>query len=1613
METLCGYLYVVKSWLNDNMQKDEENIKVLYKIVDNLINNTDFSYLYDKEQRIFSIGFNVEENKLTKSYYDLLASEARQASLIAIAKKDIPAKHWNSLSRTLTIMGKYKGLISWAGTSFEYLMPNINIPKYEGSLLDESCKFMILSQMEYAKELKIPWGISEAAFNLKDLHSNYQYKAFGIPWLGLKRGLGDELVVAPYGSILAITDYPKEVYQNMKRLEDFDMVGKYGFYESIDFTPERVEKGKNYARVKTYMAHHQALILLSINNLFNKNILQKRFMENPEMKAVSILLQETMPETAIITKENKEKVSKLKYVDYEGYIKDTYKKIDDRLITGNVISNEDYAIAINQNGEGVSIYKNKFINRFKTTSDYKQGIFFYIKNIKTKKIWSSDCKENDKYEISFMPDKVEQEMLNENIKTKIETIVAPDEPVEIRKLTLENMGNEDEVLEITSYFEPVLSSKEQDYAHPAFNNLFLMYDYDYETGSIIVKRKKREINDTEIYLCANLSTNSETIGDLEYEIDKEKFIGRGNFEMPQMVKNSNPFSKKIGLVTEPVVAFRRSINIKPKEKKQLNLIISVGKTKEKVLENCKKYQIVENVEKSFELSKAKNEEQSRYLMINGKQIRQYQKVLSYIIFNNPAKKIDLRKLPKKKYYQNEVWKYGISGDIPIILVKISDISETYILKEILKLYEFIRYKNFEVELVILDEEKHSYENYVSEEIENLIQNNQMAYLKNIKGGIFELSKNEISKDDIELLEFLATIIINGNEVSLENCIKGIEEEYLDNYKSVSNATEITQIETEDTDNLDILQDGQNLKYYNELGAFSADGKEYLIRINKNNKLPTVWSNIMANKKFGTLVTENMGGYTWYKNARLNRVTSWENQPNLDIPTEVIYIKDEENNKQWSIGENPKPDNKNYNIAFGMGYTKYIHKSDEIEQEYKIFVPKEDSIKVGILKLKNMSINRKKLKILYYAKPVLGEDDIKTNGYIYLNYDKNNNIICAENLYNTDFKNDIIYVSNSEKITSFTGSKNFFFGNGDLSNPDALKKPNLNNENSIGEKPCIAYEIEIELESLSEKEIIFTLGAEESVLESKNIAYKYNKIQNCRQELEKIENYWKELVGRLQVETPLESMNIMLNGWTLYQTIESRLIGKTGYYQSGGAYGFRDQLQDTLCLKYFEPDIIKNQILMHSKHQFTDGDVEHWWHEDTKRGIRTRFSDDLLWLVYLTCEYIEFTGDYSILNIETPFLDGEILKENESERYDKYLESKENGSIYEHCIRAINKSLNFGENGLPKIGSGDWNDGFSNVGPKGKGESVWLGFFLYNILNRFKEILQNYKNIKSEIKNDIKQQIEKYEIIMSKLKKALNTNGWDGRWYKRAFMDDGNILGSMQNDECRIDSIAQSWSVISDAGDNDKKYISIDSLENHLVDKENGIIKLLDPPFENGKLEPGYIKAYLPGVRENGGQYTHASIWLIIAEAMLGFGDKALEFYRMINPIEHSRTRDTVQKYKVEPYVIPGDVYGANNLAGRGGWTWYTGSSSWYYKAGIEYILGIKIKHGIMSIMPCIPKDWKEYKIKYKWKNSFYNIIVKNPNGKNTGVSKILLNNNVIENNIKLEDYGSYNIEVIM
>ncbi len=1189
-----GYLYVVKQFLIQNGQEDTR--------IDELIEHTDFTKLYNEKMQLFSVGYNVEENMLTDSYYDLLASEARQTSLVAIAKKDIEQKHWYNLSRTLTVLNKYKGLISWSGTAFEYLMPNINIPKYPGSLLDESCKFLIMSQKEYNKKLKIPWGISESAFNLKDLNNNYQYKAFGIPWLGLKRGLADEIVVAPYASMMAIIDEPIEVLKNLKQLEKLGMYNKYGFYESIDYTPTRLRKNETKAIVKTYMAHHQGLILLSINNLMNNNIVQKRFVQNPEIEAVDILLQERMPENIIITKEEKEKVEKIKYIDYENATQREITKINTKLNNVNVIGNDKYTIIMDQKGNGYSKYNNILINRYKYTDDEEQGIFFFFKNIKTKRIWTSNymnyLSKADKYVMCFTPDMNKITRQDGNIETITKISVAPTEPVEIRRIELVNHGIEDETIEITSFLEPLISEKEQDYAHRAFNKLFLEYEIIEDT--ILIRRKSRDKSKSDMFLAVNLYAENEIIGETEFEVDKEKFYGREAIGLPKTVESSIPLGRNIGLTTEPIVAIKNTVKIKANEKVAFNLIMCVSESKEKVIELINKFTNSETIKRNIELAKVKVEAESRYLNIKGKEIDLCQKILGYLIFPNPLKRIINKNKKVISAYVSELWKYGISGDLPILLVKVKDISDIEILKQVINVYEYLRVKNINIDLVIVDEEQHSYENYTREGIINIILNKNMGYLQNIRSGIFVL--NNLSKEEIQVLEFRANLVLDVSLGKIERQLTDLEEEYIETIKQIGDE-KIPQIAEEPEQIRKKLEDEQ-LKYCNEYGGFSLDGKEYNIRINKDNKLPTVWSHVLANEKFGTVVTENMGGYTWYKNSRLNRLTAWANNPTNDIPSEIIYLEDMENKKVWSLGQNPIPDSNDYYITYGFGYANYMHKSNGLIQNASIFVPCKDSAKVHLIRLENIEPRKRKIKLVYYIKPVLGEDETISNTYLNLEYKEGSNLLCLENISNEDFKN-VLYVSSSEKINSYTGNKDFFIGNGTIANPDGIHKLDLDRQNSLWRNGILAIEFQVELQALESKEISIILGAEESIINCQDNAYKYGKISNVKEEYKKVKEYWEDITGKVHVKTPVESMNILLNGWLIYQTISARLLARSGYYQSGGAFGFRDQLQDTIALKYINPEIMKNQIIKHSSHQFIEGDVEHWWHDETRKRHKNK------------------------------------------------------------------------------------------------------------------------------------------------------------------------------------------------------------------------------------------------------------------------------------------------------------------------------------------------------------------------------------------------------------------------
>ena len=1255
-----GYLYIVRNFLEKN--KLEEN-QFLYNDINYIISQTNFSKLYDDKTKLFSIGFNLEENKLTDSYYDFLASEARQASLVAIAKKDVPAKHWNSLSRTITIYKSYKGLISWTGTAFEYLMPNLNLKRYPGSLLDESSKFAILSQKEYCKKLGVPWGISESAYSTRDLNYNYQYKAFGIPWLGLKRGLEYDLVISPYSTFLALGEKEKTAISNIRLLEKYGGLNQYGFFESIDFTSSRLKENEKYAVVKTYMAHHQGLILNSINNYLNQDILQKRFNQNPEIEAVQVLLQERMPLDYIITKEKKQKPERPKIGSGSGYIENYIIGANKLNLKYHVISNENYKIVINTLGEGYSEYKRNLINRYQASSELMQGIHMYVKNLKSNRVIPLNFSEN----VVFSQDKAEFIASFGALKFKLKIILDPNKPVELRRLEIENFGINEEVLEVIVDFIPVLSLREHEYAHQAFNHMFL--NFDKQEDELVVERHNRTL-DSFLYTAVNLCTENAKKVDNFFELDCEKYLGRNNFGVPKMISESENFSNSISYSINKIVSQKQIFKVDSKQKVSVNFLMSTSENKNEALENLREIKSENNILKMIDVSKIRVEEEMNYLQISSDDAKNYYDFLNYILDTDISKNLSLD--INQTMEMNSLWKFGISGDLPIVVVKAKALDDIDNIQEMIECYMYYRIKNIYIDLVILNEESNVYERFVRDAIDGIILDKQINYLKNMNSGIFILNSNEIEKEDLEVILLKAKVVVDSTKGGIQEFIKS------------HSSSKIKELKKEDIINPEEKIEKQmgELLFNNGYGGFSKDKKEYQFCIKKDNPLPTIWSNVISNKGFGIITTENMHDLIWNKNSRLNRLTSWNNDTILNIPSQIIYLKNEENNKAWTLNSNIIPNSNYYYITYGFGYSKYKNVYDGILQQTDIFVPNEENVCVTKVRLKNTSGDVKKLKILVYLKTVVGEDENTSIGNCY--FEKRNNLILMKNMLTTPEFNKIAYVTSNQKIKSFTKSKKIFLGNGNLNLPDSIFEARFESCSGIGN--CLALEFEILLNEYEEKYFVLKLGQENEIEEIYKTLNRLENLEDIDKSLLDVTKKWNNLMNNVSIKTPDEELNVLMNGWLIYQTISCRIWGKSGFYQSGGANGFRDQLQDCLGMKYIDISLLKEQILKCCRHQFKEGDVLHWWHDETRRGVRTKFSDDLLWLPYSVFEYVQFCSDYDILEEQVEYLVGDRLKEEEVEVYHLYFSSEEKESVYEHCIKAIDKACDFGGHGLPKIGA---------------------------------------------------------------------------------------------------------------------------------------------------------------------------------------------------------------------------------------------------------------------------------------------------------------------------------------
>ncbi|MBE6147517.1 MAG: DUF3131 domain-containing protein [Firmicutes bacterium] len=1496
-------LIVVKEFLN---RLNENNLKPR---VEKLINDSDFSKLYTDDE-VFSVGYNDFENELSVYKYNRFASESRLMSYVAIAKGDVSSKHWFCLDKTLTKFQYHKGLASWAGSLFEYYMPLIFMKSYPNTLLDESYDFSYYCQRHYMREQNkdLPWGISECAYDELDNGVNYKYKTFSIPYLKLQENTDERIVISPYSSMMVVTEKPKEVYQNYQKMKKINLEGKYGLYESFDTETTRP--------VYAYFSHHQGMILASLTNYLTNGIIQDLFMNDKNNQAFEILTKEKIQLNPVIDW----KIAKYKRFNYQ---KETIEN-DMRYFTYpsdlpevSAISNSKYTVLMNDRGNGFSRYKDIQLNRYRKVTEQDYGTFLYIKDLKTKKYWTNTYaplnKKPEKYEVVFASDRIKYVLVEDKIATTTEIVVSNNYQAEIRKITVKNNDKVDRKLEFTTYLEPTIIENASDVTHRTFNSLFLESEFDEETKSLIMKKNLRN-SDTNYYLLHKLHIpGCDT--PYQYETRRVDFVGRNNTPRNPLAMENDKLTNQVGTPIDPVMSMRNTITISKEKSVEFYIINCFGTSKNQVLEAANYYKNKTKVEEAFELATITNINTMKKLNITGADMRLYNIMLNYLYQTSKINLNEDRKklLKENKLSQENLWKFGISGDRPMITLTLHDISSLSLAKQVLKAYEYFKNKGIYVDIIILNEEAKTYEKNIKKEIDFLIYQIQKTNsFQGKPGNIYYIEKEEMTKEEEILLNTVARLRLDSREhLSLKSFIESLQKQ--------NSASDYKTIKKQQT--IEIDYDTSKLDCFNGYGGFSENGKEYIIT---NPNTPTPWTNILVNKTFGSLVTNNAAGFTFANNSQDFKLTSWTNDLVSFDQSEGIRID----------GESFVP----LITKHGFGYTTFLSETKEYKEQLTEFVAEEDQTKFYQFSITNKE-EEKDIIITFWMNPVLGSIEEKTSRYILSEANKKENYLMMRNAYQKDYRNQYVFLTSTEKIDSMSTDK-------------ILVK---------------SIDIKLHLKKNETKQLGFILGCANQETDISKLKEKYSTIEKINQELNAVKTNWQTTLEKVQIKTPDKKFDNMVNGWYLYQTLAGRIMARAGFYQVSGAFGYRDQLQDTTNICFIYPELTKEQIIKNAKHQFREGDVLHWWLNPKNFGLRSRFKDDYLWLVYATSEYLKYTNDTDILNEQIPFVEGEALKEHEEEKGVTFYYSNDTKSLYEHCYLSIERTLNdLGTHGLPKMGGGDWNDGMNKIGIKGEGESVWLGFFFYDLLERFIEITKIYNPSLST---------KKYEDARVILKDNLNKNAWNGEYYLRAFFDNQKPVGAKENQECKIDLISQSFSILSEAVLDERVENVLSSVEKYLVDKNSNIVKLLTPPFKNSKDYPGYIMDYPKGIRENGGQYTHSVAWYIMALIKANRIDEAYNIYQMINPANRTLKEKDVETYCVEPYVIAADIYSNPNHEGRGGWTWYTGSSGWFYRVGIENICGLTVKGNKLYINPNVPSSWKEFEITFKYHRTLYEIKV--------------------------------------
>jgi cyclic beta-1,2-glucan synthetase len=1540
----------------------------------------EFDFLLNEERLLLSVGFVVREGALDESCYDLLASEARLASFIAIAKGDVPARHWFRLGHSVTPVGRGAALLSWSGSMFEYLMPGLIMRAPTESIIGRTNRAVVRKQIDYARTLATPWGISESAYNARDLHLTYQYSNFGIPGLGLKRGLGEDAVIAPYATALAAIIDPVAAARNFRRLADEGGRGRFGFFEALDFTPRRLSAGEKVAVVRAFMAHHQGMTIVAIADALLGGVMRERFHAEPIVRAAELLLHERMPrEIATAPSWASDAKPDIKVREFEAM--GAWRQADPHAATPHthLLSNGRYSVMLTAAGSGYSRWRDLAVTRWRedaTCDDW--GSYIYLRDVESDILWSATYQPTsarpDQYSAVFSEERATFSRQDGDLHTMLEVVVSTEDDAEVRRLTISNNGTRMREIEVTSYAEIAIAPQAADTAHPVFSKLFVETEYVARFGAILATRRRRSPDEPEIWAAHHSVASGEGAGKAEFETDRARFLGRGlGVRTPAAAIDGRLLSRSTGAVLDPIFDQRRRVRLAPGAAVRIDFWTLVAESRETLIDAVDRTNDISAFERAVTLAWTQAQVQLHHLGIDRDEASEFQRLAGYLIYAGPSLRPSSEVILRGAGPQSGLWPQSISGDLPIILLRIANVEDIRIVHQLLQAMEYWRTRRLEVDLVILNERASSYVQDLQVALETTLRTSQArppASKEGATGQVFVLRADLVPPETCALLASAARVRLTGDGGGLGEQLARIKEPVFPVRAASRSVVRNTP-----------AQGGPDpgLEYFNGIGGFAEDGREYVITLGPGQSTPAPWINVIANPGFGFQVSAEGCGFTWSVNSREHQLTPWSNDPVTDRPGEAIYLRDEDSDELWCPTALPIRDDLGAYIArHGWGYSRFEHEAHGIASELLTYVPVADPVRIARLKLRNNSDRIRRLSVTAYVEWVLGTSRAASASFISTEIDPILGAMFARNPWNAAFARRTAFLDLGGQQTRWTGDRREFIGrNGCLSDPAGLARgARLSGTVGAALDPCGAMGMTVELAPGADTEILILSGDAEGPQQAAALIAHYRDA-DLDAVLAEVRAQWEDLLGTVQVRTPDRSMDIMLNGWLLYQTIACRLWARSGFYQASGAYGFRDQLQDGMALATIRPSLTREHLIRAAGRQFSEGDVQHWWLPHSGQGVRTRISDDRLWLAFCVAQYLDATGDASLLDETVPFLEGPKLEEGEHESFFSPTVSDRTASVYEHCALALDASLARGAHGLPLIGGGDWNDGMNRVGEGGKGESVWLAWLSHMSLTAFAAL--------AETRGEAARATKWREHALA-LQKALEREAWDGGWYKRAWFDDGTAIGSATSDECRIDSIAQSWAVMSGVAKPERASRAMAAVERELIRSDDGLALLFTPPFDRTAHDPGYIKGYPPGIRENGGQYTHGAIWSVIALTRLGEGAKAASLFWLLNPINHARTRSDLRRYKVEPYVIAADVYSAPDHLGRGGWTWYTGSAAWLYRAGMEDILGLRLTGSGLHLDPCIPESWPGFEVTLHRGSTRLDIRVENPDGVAKGVA---------------------------